>query len=1562
MQAMLPQYRFESLLGRGGMGAVYKAMQVSLDRPVAIKVLPGDLIDDADANFVERFKNEARTTARMNHPAIVNVYDFGQTSSGLLYFVMEFIDGTDVARMIQAQGRLPPEHALAITAHVCDALNYAHTHGVIHRDIKPANILINMEGQVKVADFGLAKMEDPAKGSGLTKTGMAMGTPDFVAPEALVMGVNVDARADLYAIGVMLYNMLTGEIPRGFFELPSKKCGSDPRFDAIVRRAMEQDRERRYQSAAELRRDLDVILTVPMAKEKPEAVAAGAQAVQGGSQSRAPRKEPASPAASEAPKAEIEKPKSKGPLIGIAATAIAAAGLFFVFKPKPPPAESSMTLSPPSVVPPSGKAVAAVDSRPSPTPSPASVDSSAPSPLPQPVVKNSIDLLARTYAVRDRVTVPASMTRNEWVREGTALVYKSDGKAGKLAAPVAFECRDYEIELVAEKLSGDGRIHLDVPVGKGRILPLVLHIAGKKVINEKAGRAWPAESGPTVHVAVRVRLGGDGSPDRIVVQRKDNGESLADWSGSMDKLAKSGEAHPEFPDQPVASIFVMKDSYAVKTWMLRVFEGEARALRGERAAPLVASTPTETSSVGSPQSSMPAPADSQASAPQLVPGGINLLASPDVLRGKIEGDWTLENGELTGSGGNDFARIAFDAPVPAAYDFRIRFTRKSGNLAVAMHCPVRSRDVMWLMGGFSNSVHALETVNGALGNANPTTVKAGLENGQVYMANVKVRADRITVMLDGKVVVNYRTNGADLGVVDKWKFPDPAKLGVGCQRETVFHSIELIPFLGRETDEAAAMPPAVAVSVTQPVSFGGSRYQYVETAAFWPGANKTANEMKGDLVCITSAAEQEFIRATFGARLPPGTKVWTGAVIDRSGSPDWVSGEAFNYTNWQPSQPDGNGSRIVMVAPEMHWDDTGSKQFGFIVEWKDPPATLAAPPASPPDDPRLTQLDAGFKARFETDAQKPFLAAVAALNQSYVNNGIARARIAAQKNGALAEVTALDAEKTRVQNNEPLPSADLDDLPASLKQLRATYRTALAKIEADRAKKASPLFDIYLGALDAYITELTKANRIDEAQKAKAWRDQIAAQKKALSEGNAGAIPAAAAPSAAVTEPAISRAPGASASAASAGPMAPIPPEVLAPPQKGKHTPELIDWALKRKAFRIGYTQGNKRAQVTVSSGGKIPNGADLWLIDGGNQSEGDPFDMAWLEGQTELEQLLLWQVQKFESPIVLRGMKKLQVVRLQAVPTVLDEESMRFFPPLPELKQLLLDGAFSNQGLRIICERCPKLESLTLSQRFTQGGLLPLVRLKELRRLSIDRGEIAGADMKALAAIPNLEMLQLSRCKVSGSLDVTGLANLAELHLGDNLVVDGGVSAIAALKKLTSLTLEGSEGITDAAVMQLAPLTKLAFLHLSRCQLKDLGGAAMPVFPALESCHLHGNPELSDTACLGLAKQKNLRSLYLTGSAIGDAGLQAICENCRDLTSLWIDNTKITDAGVTALRRLSRLEKLRIGKTAITDAAVEHLRKMPTLAELFIRDTQISAQGMAALKKALPRCTVVDQ
>lgn len=278
LQQELQGYEVLELIGQGGMGAVYKARQNSLDRLVAIKVLPSGLWED-EAEYAQRFRNEARLMARLMHPGMIAVFDFGEMPGGLLYIVMEFVEGTDVSKMLLQKGQLEPVHAISIAAHVCDTLSYAHEHGIVHRDIKPANVMVDMEGRVKVADFGLAK-HSTQDGDEAHST-MTMGTPDYVAPESLQMGVVADGRADLYSLGVMLYEMLTGEVPRGLHPSPSEITpGLDKRLDAIVKRAMQHEPGTRYQKAADFRKDLNHILTVPVAKAqgpKPAPFRASAQ-------------------------------------------------------------------------------------------------------------------------------------------------------------------------------------------------------------------------------------------------------------------------------------------------------------------------------------------------------------------------------------------------------------------------------------------------------------------------------------------------------------------------------------------------------------------------------------------------------------------------------------------------------------------------------------------------------------------------------------------------------------------------------------------------------------------------------------------------------------------------------------------------------------------------------------------------------------------------------------------------------------------------------------------------------------------------------------------------------------------------------------------------------------------------------------------------------------------------------------------------------------------------------------------------------------------------------------
>jgi serine/threonine protein kinase len=255
-----PQLEILEFLGQGGMGLVYKARQLSLDRLVALKILPVDRSEER--NFAGRFTQEARALARLNHPNIVAVYDFGQ-ADGLYYLLMEYVDGLNL-RQLERSGGVTPQEALKIIPAICDALQYAHNHGIVHRDIKPENILLGQAGQLKIADFGLAKLleragPDPA----LTRAEQVMGTPHYMAPEQLEHPLEVDHRADLYSLGVVFYEMLTGELPLGKFAPPSQKVEVDVRLDHVVLRALERERERRYQQATDIKTDLATVASTP---------------------------------------------------------------------------------------------------------------------------------------------------------------------------------------------------------------------------------------------------------------------------------------------------------------------------------------------------------------------------------------------------------------------------------------------------------------------------------------------------------------------------------------------------------------------------------------------------------------------------------------------------------------------------------------------------------------------------------------------------------------------------------------------------------------------------------------------------------------------------------------------------------------------------------------------------------------------------------------------------------------------------------------------------------------------------------------------------------------------------------------------------------------------------------------------------------------------------------------------------------------------------------------------------------------------------------------------------
>jgi serine/threonine protein kinase len=273
-QLLAGQFHIERQLGSGGMGAVYLAEQAEMGRKVVVKVMHPELTI-GNPQAAERFKREARAVAALNHPHIVQVHVFGQAEDGRMYLAMELVDGRDLAQELQA-GPMDQARATRILDQVASALIEAHSHGIVHRDLKPENIMLTQrhgnDDWVKVLDFGIAKVGTADSGPALTQQGAIFGTPRYMAPEQ-VQGGTVDARTDLYALGVILYEMLTGEHPfransaldylvkhvSEAMVLPNQKRPQlhiSPRLEGVLTRLLAKDQADRFQSAAELQREL----------------------------------------------------------------------------------------------------------------------------------------------------------------------------------------------------------------------------------------------------------------------------------------------------------------------------------------------------------------------------------------------------------------------------------------------------------------------------------------------------------------------------------------------------------------------------------------------------------------------------------------------------------------------------------------------------------------------------------------------------------------------------------------------------------------------------------------------------------------------------------------------------------------------------------------------------------------------------------------------------------------------------------------------------------------------------------------------------------------------------------------------------------------------------------------------------------------------------------------------------------------------------------------------------------------------------------------------------------
>lgn len=258
LTARLPNLEVTEIVGHGGMGVVYKGRQPFLDRSVAIKLIRPDFGDDEESQ--QRFVHEARALAKLTHPYIVTVFDGGKAGD-LYYLVMEYVAGTSLRKLI-VEKSVSNRDVLDFMPQIGEALQHAHESGIVHRDVKPENILVDGRNRVRLVDFGLAKWLDATGRAGPLDAGVA-GTRGYMAPEQFSTPESVDHRADIFSTGVVCYEMLTGRVPRGERQPPSLKSTADPRFDPIVLRALESDRERRYQQMREMNADVTSLTRTP---------------------------------------------------------------------------------------------------------------------------------------------------------------------------------------------------------------------------------------------------------------------------------------------------------------------------------------------------------------------------------------------------------------------------------------------------------------------------------------------------------------------------------------------------------------------------------------------------------------------------------------------------------------------------------------------------------------------------------------------------------------------------------------------------------------------------------------------------------------------------------------------------------------------------------------------------------------------------------------------------------------------------------------------------------------------------------------------------------------------------------------------------------------------------------------------------------------------------------------------------------------------------------------------------------------------------------------------------
>ena len=1539
----MPGYTIEKLLGRGGMGAVYRGVQINLDRPVAIKILPPG-VEKEDPSFAERFKSEARLMAKLNHPAVVAVYDFGTTLGGQLYFAMEYVDGSDVSQMISAQGRLPAEHALAITAHVCDALGAAHELGIVHRDIKPANVLLNMKGQVKVADFGLAKVEEPGQ-HGLTKTGYAMGTPDFVAPEALTLGTAIDGRADIYAVGVMLYQMLTGNIPRGAFKPAFVLVpGLDPRYDPIILKAMQHDREERYQTSAELRHDLDVILTVPLVQNNaplsaaipvtqvlqvPGQRSAAQKPVAKGTQQRndagAAAKKPEAGKGTPAPASPA---KSKAPLfIGLGLATALGIGAFVMLGGKKPAADQTSA-------------------------SAQALDSAAPT--------AALPLSPSTEPWKDMLRDPtqlklgnnATVTPEGQMRlTGLSTVHflaqgpKRDGAVRMLAT---FDPRAADVQLQARR-NGNSVYSLTLVTDQRLQLGHWDSEAKKTNILREISLRQPLRSGEDYEMELRA-VG-------QTLTAKFNGKVVTTFTDGIypDGVFSIGATETK----PVLSV--------VKA--LELLDLDA----AKPAATISSSSPPATTS----------------STSKLPPGQWVDFPLPDAT--------TLEKSQVTVSGRELNLVGGFKAPNVILKNASVRgeLRRIPGNKPMSVtfrlwnpnpppnaenrHFSIFLADLWLQVAAPENKFTTLQRV--------PYPSGSGPQEWMPF--EFAALGDMSIARIAGKLLPVGRSARA--------QEPGGVSIYNGQARNLQIMNLdglsgpEALRLLGM--DERDHDTRSTSAPTTASAQFPGSKFPPGQ----WVKVLTTAEDLSSDLRKPESGVKFEDgwvrgmkvgqtlylpsdLRANYAVRLRAvrGTSTHNGeGIVVRRHEPSEVakrghyfgkySGGTFlvqhvldgKYETLHASSPSDApavgqeytmelgvvGNRLfsrlnserftVEMKPDfmegrtylslqepfrdvevMNLDGLSEaealKLLGVDEKGNDTRAVTIAKEKQAEEQAKVVEaaisipeLKALHEQLGKLTAERvtaPFEAEVAKLNAGYVG-GIDRKITEETAAGHLDGVLALEAEKKLIADKQPIPATDAEGTTANLKGLRDIYRTAYAKIEASRVANLKLLTEPLSLRLKTLETELTKQKRVPDAKTVREYRENLSA---------AAAVPV----------------PAASAQAPAGNRVANSPPTSKALPIIKKY-PKNDDQKAAEWVLRVG-------GRVTIMEDGKSRKISDAASLPKSRFILAQVF-LTFNFGDSPKE-----PINDLEALAGLEGLYSVEISRLP-----LRDEQLAPLTQVPGLTSLSLEKTEVTDDCIGYLLQMPKLKKFypQTNPGFTGSRLAELADLP-LADLSLLSTGVTDATVAALPMLKKLTTLHLTNTAVTdeGMMSVGKLTQLSAFHANQYFAkpMNMTFAGLGHLKRCKDMQVLGWKFTTGRVAEEVAQVAtwfpNLETVQLSYCKYSAADIAAFAGFRHLTTLRFDG-PETEDDALAGVAALNGLKTLHFKGvTSLTNAGLEQIAKH-KGLAEIALSEAyEITDEGLMKLATMKQLNKI----------TLSNCRKL-------------TAGGIAAFKKARPEITVIQ-